>query len=78
MIYLNRVAYMPLRQITLNPTLTLILILGPNRVTNYRGSCKCFLGLSVQSTQLCSLLLLLYCICVDKKNIHSFIHSFVQ
>ena len=31
-----------------------------------QGSCKCFLSLSIQSTQFCSLLLLMYCICVDK------------
>jgi len=29
-------------------------------------SCKCFLSLSVQSTQFCSLLFLLYCICDDE------------
>ena len=33
---------------------------------NILNSCKRFLRLSVQSTQFCSLLLLLYCICVDK------------
>ena len=38
--------------------------------------CKCSLSLSVQSTQFCSLLFLLYCICVCWWMKYSFIHRF--
>ena len=41
----------------------------------FQGSSKSFLSLTVQSTQFCSFLFLLYCICVDEFNIHSFIYS---
>ena len=33
---------------------------------SFGDRCKCSLGLSVQSTQFCSLLFLLYCVCVDE------------
>ena len=39
---------------------------------NFRAVVSAFLSLSVRSTQFCFLLFLLYCICVDKINIHSF------
>jgi len=44
----------------------------------FRAVVSAFLGLSVQSTQFCFLLYLLYCICVDEINIHSkysYIHT---
>ena len=40
---------------------------------SFRAVVSAFLSLSVRSTQFCFLLFLLYCICVEKLNIHSFI-----